>query len=47
MNSVRANVILCTVNYDCYTDKTVNQIFLLNKEIQNGAVIYEEGLPNV
>jgi hypothetical protein len=27
-----------------YTDKKENQIFLIDKEIQNGAVIYEYGL---
>jgi hypothetical protein len=35
-----------------YTDKKENQIFLIKKEIQNGAVCkviydYEEGLPNI
>jgi hypothetical protein len=33
------------------TDKRVNKIFLINKEIQSGGVaksyIYEEGLPNI
>jgi hypothetical protein len=35
----------------CYTDKNDNQIFLIYKEIQRGAVaksyIYEEGLTNI
>jgi hypothetical protein len=33
-----------------YTDKKVKKIFLIDKEIQIGAVakvIYEEGLPNI
>jgi hypothetical protein len=35
-----------------YTDKKENQIFLIYKEIQSGAVaksyiVYEEGLPNI
>jgi hypothetical protein len=30
-----------------YTDKKEKKIFLIYKEIQMGAVIYEEGLPNI
>jgi hypothetical protein len=29
-----------------YTDKKEKQIFLIFKEIQSGAAIYEEGFPN-
>ncbi len=30
-----------------YTDKKEKKFFLIYKEIQNGAVIYEEELPNI
>jgi hypothetical protein len=46
--SIPWNLLLRSVA--AYTDKKVNQIFLIYKEIQSGAickVIYEEGLPNI
>jgi hypothetical protein len=35
-----------TILSTVYTDKKENQIFLIYKEIQSGAVAVEEGLPN-